>query len=247
MNPSKKNTDKVLIAGFLIVICLPIVVDTFGIKTGQAITENRRIEPMPSLEISFPSSPGRIYIACVRFIRKFDSHYSSTFGFRSSLLQLYNVVKQTIFHTDPLPQKVVEGTNGWYFLGDDNSNEIKESKGIENFSQEELKSSLQKILSHQSWLRKQDIEFYLAVAPNKTSVYGEYLPIRKSEKETQVEQLKFASLNNFNFVDLKSNFSLARQRRLYHKTDSHWNDYGAFLGYTALIEKIKADFPEVHS
>src|SRR5688572_5477233 len=135
----KKSHDKVLIVGFLIVICLPIVVDTFGIKTGQAITENRRIEPMPSLEINYSSSPGRIYTACVRFIRKFDDHYRSTFGFRSNLLQLYNASKQIIFQTDPLPQKVVEGTDGWYFLGDENSNEIKESKGIENFSQEELR------------------------------------------------------------------------------------------------------------
>lgn len=252
MDMSKESPNKVLIVGFVIVITLPIIVDMVGIETGQTITENRRIEPMPSLEINYSSSPGLIvnvkpiYSACVRFIRKFDDHYSSTFGFRSNLLQLYSGVKRTIFHTDPLPQKVVEGSDGWYFLGDENSNVIKESKGIENFSREELKASLQKILNHQSWLRKQGIDFYLAVAPNKLSIYGEYLPIQKSEKETQLEQLSVASRNNFNFIDLKSHFSLARHARLYHKTDSHWNDYGAFLAYTALTEKIKADFPEVN-
>jgi alginate O-acetyltransferase complex protein AlgJ len=247
MDRSKKSANKVLIAAFLIIIYLPIIVDTFGIKTGQPITENRAIEPMPSLEINYSSpSPGAVYIACVRFIRKFDDHYNSTFGFRSNLLQLYNTVKQTIFDTDPLPQKVVKGTDGWYFLGDSNSNVIKESKGIENFSPEELKASLQKILGHKLWLQKRDIQYYLAVAPNKASIYGEYLAIQKSKKETQLDQLKFVSQNNFNFIDLKSHFSLAPHARLYHKTDSHWNDYGAFLAYSSLIERVKADFPEVH-
>src|SRR5204862_8316357 len=37
------------------------------------------------------------------------------------------------------------------------------------------------------------------------------------------------------------------QTRLYHCTDTHWNDSGAFVAYRAVIERVKAWFPDLRS
>jgi hypothetical protein len=138
----------------------------------------------------------------------------------------------------------VRGTNGWFFLGDSFSNVIKESKGIENFSPEKLTSIVQKVNENKDWLEERGIAFYFAVAPNKASVYGAYLPIRQSEKKTTTAQLDSASEDRFHFIDLKYDFPAGKGARLYNKTDSHWNDYGAYLGYVTLLRKIRTKFPQ---
>ena len=33
--------------------------------------------------------------------------------------------------------------------------------------------------------------------------------------------------------------------RLYHKTDQHWNQYGALMAYMKIIEELRKDFPKL--
>jgi alginate O-acetyltransferase complex protein AlgJ len=252
MQEVKNHSAKVLVAGFLILISAPLLFSLLGLKSGITHSENRRIQPMPSFEITnLQTAHGTkqkakvVYLGMTKFIRRFDNYFSTTFSFRSDLLRLYNTIKLDILATEPLPQKVVQGNDGWYFLGDSFSNELKESKGLVNFSADELNSITSKINGHSAWLKEKGIDFYFAVAPNKASAYGDYLPIHQSDKITTTAQLASASINRFNFIDMKQSFSLAPQARLYYKTDSHWNDYGAFLGYTELLKKIKSQFPEI--
>src|SRR5262249_38708441 len=47
-------------------------------------------------------------------------------------------------------------------------------------------------------------------------------------------------------LDVRAAFAQARTReRLYHVTDSHWNDRGAFVAYEALTRLIREWFPAV--
>jgi len=33
--------------------------------------------------------------------------------------------------------------------------------------------------------------------------------------------------------------------RTYHKTDTHWNDYGGYIGYRAIMEQLQPRFPKL--
>ena len=45
-------------------------------------------------------------------------------------------------------------------------------------------------------------------------------------------------------VDLRPPLLAAKAReRLYHRTDTHWNDRGAFVGYQSIIDALTEDFP----
>lgn len=252
MSQSIQKINKIQVAGFLLLITMPLIGNLLGIKTGETRSENRRIEKMPSLEFAEPSThidlrdkAKALYSTGARFIRKFNDYYSSVFAFRGDLLWIYLSMKEEIFKTNPLPQKVVKGLDGWYFPGDSFGDVIKESKGIEHFSNKELDDIKKQIIERQSWLSEKKAHFYLAVAPDKLSIYGDYLPIRKSGKKTTVEQLDSISQNSFNFIDLRKDFPKASAMQLYYKTDSHWNDLGAYFGYTALLKYINSEFPEV--
>lgn len=253
MQNSKKYANSILVAGFLICISLPLAFGLAGLNSGVTLSENRRLQPMPSIEINdlreitgIKQQAKEVYLGATKFIRRFDYYFNTTFSFRVDLLRLYNTIKFDLFSTDPLPQKVVRGRDGWYFLGDSFSNVIKESKGIDNSSNEELNEIVLKIKTNNTKLKLLGIDYYFAAAPNKASVYGDYLPIEKAPKPTTTTQLDSANTTtHFNFIDLKSDFSEEKGARLYYKTDSHWNDYGAYLGYATLIKKVKITFPDV--
>jgi hypothetical protein len=151
-----------------------------------------------------------------------------------------------IFHVSPIPSDVVIGESGWLFLGDKFGADIKESKGISVFSKQEIEKATKNILSYNAFLAEKKIKFYFCIAPNKLSVYNSYLPIQKSSRFTKVQQLtKELGKYQLNVIDLKDQFNLLPDIRLYHKHDSHWNQAGAFLGYLSIMKRIKKDFPGV--
>ena len=84
--------------------------------------------------------------------------------------------------------------------------------------------------------------------PNKQSIYPEQVMeggrIKKgTSRFEQFLEKRDYMLPEF-MIDL---FSLLdprqHERRLYHKTDTHWNQYGGYLAFLELMQKIKNRFP----
>ena len=50
------------------------------------------------------------------------------------------------------------------------------------------------------------------------------------------------------FVDLRPALLAAKRAdRLYHRTDTHWNDRGAFVGYQSIVDALAEEFPGLRS
>ena len=70
--------------------------------------------------------------------------------------------------------------------------------------------------------------------------------IKKSPGLTKLDQLTAElAKSHVQVIDLKQDFGLLPNVRLFHKTDSHWNQAGAFLGYLTIMNRIKIDFPGI--
>jgi hypothetical protein len=242
-----------MILMFALMISMPLVLQLLGINLSASSTENRKLKKRPELSFAQTKAgqgaPRKVlgaYRDVIAFKDAYDTYYKDNFVLKSWLFKSYYFIQNDFFGVDPIPQKVVKGTNGWLFLGDSYSNVLKESKAIIAFEEEELNKIKTILLKKKAWLAQQNIDFYLAVAPNKHSIYGEELPIKKGTKPTKREQLKkLFEAEDFNFIDLSDAFPEKRERRLYHKTNTHWNDYGAFWGYKALLLKIKEKYPSL--
>ena len=101
--------------------------------------------------------------------------------------------------------------------------------------------------SNKLWLDSLGVSYFTCVAPSKLSVYPEYYYTDKLEGQSKFEDLKcFLATNNWELIDLKSKILQHKDSmRLYHKTDTHWNDDGAYLGYLELMKKLKVKFPDI--
>ena len=88
------------------------------------------------------------------------------------------------------------------------------------------------------------------VAPNKPALYPEYMPrsINRVTEQSRLQQLTdyLARESDLTFINLRNRSSTRKPKhRVFHKTDTHWNAYGAFTGYQELMKPIQAWFPEV--
>jgi alginate O-acetyltransferase complex protein AlgJ len=241
------RANKVLVIGFLSFIVAPIVLTLLGLKNYENL--NNEQESNVKLwnlkgnvsNMTWAGKSRAIAAASFNFVKRFDKHYNTHFALRNSLLQAYTTIVRTGLGTNPLPGKVVEGEEGWFFLGEDYSNEVSESKALKNFSTDELKVIMDTLTCRASWLRERGIHYYLCIVPNKTTTYGDKLSILHGPKVRQAEQLNAALKGRVNVVDLTLALK-GRGNRLYYQTDSHWNDAGALLAYQHLMDTIRDTF-----
>ena len=117
--------------------------------------------------------------------------------------------------------------------------------GIEkyNFTEKELEKAKNNLIHFRDELKKKNIDFIFMVCPDKQSIYFEYMPDyikRKSIKsgtDIFVEYIK----NNTDIKVVYPKEELLKYKdkyQLYYKYDTHWNNLGAYIGYSELMKSL---------
>ena len=174
----------------------------------------------------------------------YDEFYQENHGGADFFRRAYSYIQYNFFKSSPKPKSAILGEHDWWFLGNRFEKVLNKHQGVESFNPAQLQQSASKFQNQNSWAQSRGIHYYLAVAPNKHSVYNQYLPpFHQSSGPTKFDQLKrHFSQNKLEVIDLKEEYYNYKHLRLFHKTDSHWNDLGAFLGYQRLMRALSADF-----
>jgi alginate O-acetyltransferase complex protein AlgJ len=85
-------------------------------------------------------------------------------------------------------------------------------------------------------------------APNKETIYPEFLPnaVKKLRKTTRLDQLiEYLRCNStLDVLDLREALFVGKKRaQIYFRTDSHWNNLGAYIAYEQIINCLTRRFP----
>jgi alginate O-acetyltransferase complex protein AlgJ len=91
-------------------------------------------------------------------------------------------------------------------------------------------------------------EYLLVIPPNKETIYPEFLPewAHRPGVTTGMDQLlaHLKTNSTVEILDLRPALREARKReRVYLKTDTHWNQLGAFAGYQEMVRQLAAQLP----
>ncbi|MBL0682558.1 alginate O-acetyltransferase AlgX-related protein [Aquimarina mytili] len=211
----QKKIIKIFIIVFITMISIPFVFTVLKIK----------VKPVNKLE------------------KEISLNFKRNFPLKADLFKIYYAIKNDIFETNPMRRQVVDVKNGWKFLGDDYSNALSESKRIIVFNKKEIESLKQILTYRNNWLKERNIKFYLSVAPNKHSVYGDMIDIKEYNRNSKLEQIdSLCKTLDINFINLGADFPKDENIRLYHKTDTHWNDYAGFYAFGSIMKQITKDF-----
>lgn len=167
------------------------------------------------------------------WIDYFDTH----FGFRQQLVHAHALASIRTMNVSPSPS-VIKGHDGWLYYADDDALEDYESNAP--MSEQELRDWANALVTTRDALRAQGIAYLFVLAPDKHVIYPEHLPesIHRVRPASRMDDL-IAYLHahtDVSVLDLRPALVAHKQsEQVYFRTDTHWNDAGAFAGYQQIL------------
>jgi len=225
------------VAVFLLVTWLPLIAMGVLPRSGVSATEKRLLAPWPRLEPTLASVSA--------WPDGVEAWFDDHLGFRDWLIRSWARLQIGVFGVSPAP-KLIVGKSGWLFFGDRQA--IAHYRGIDPLSDRELARWQSVLEQRRDWLAEQGIAYLVVLVPDKHEMYAEYMPdsLPRSGDRHPLDQLVryLDGHSDVEVLDLRPPLLAAKQReRVYHKTDSHWNDRGAYVAYRAIHERLQRLLP----
>lgn len=221
--------DIVFLSVFFVLLFIPMGYISDAQKSEQ---ENRTLAIKPSLS--------RLYENAYNYGSKFEQWYNDRFFGRNVLLDVHgDFMSYLKTHGN---DRVLVGKNGWLFYKVDNS--IRNFQNLDLLSDDELQKVVKYLSDINNWAKANNKDFYYIICPDKNKVYGEY--IRYINKLNSDSQSRANQLINYlrKYTDVKVVYpykalhDAKKQGLLYWKNDTHWNKFGAYIGYVELMAEI---------
>jgi len=253
--------DLALIAVFAAIIALPGLGALIGLgKAFDPVLESRHAEPPPRFEmlkygpVSIPT-PANLR----SFPVMFEPYFKDRHAFRREAMEAYLWSRVHGFATvsqesrrnkrdvDAKPgfestlPGVVLGKDGWLFLAAGRS--FEGYRHVIPMTFDQLEQCRLDLEEKQSRLKAHGIDFLLVIAPDKGTIYPEYLPgyARAADAPSRLDQLleHMRARSSVQVLDLRPTlFKAKEQHQVYHKTDSHWNEFGAQAACRTILDTI---------
>ncbi len=226
--------------GFLLFLWLPVIGTALSIGVSEKGFEKRELAKAPDL--SELRSKGLSY-----FRNEFNNFFSDHFGFRKWMITSNNIIRYCLFKASS-SKRVAVGADGWLYY----TSAIKDFQTRHPYSRKTL-DDIQRILEkRRDWLAARKIAYLFVVAPNKATIYPEYLPgyVKRLRPKSKLDQLMdhLKKKSTLQLVDLRSALNREKQaNQVYYMTDTHWNDRGALVAYRQIMKTIREQFPSLHS
>lgn len=162
---------------------------------------------------------------------------------RQSLISL--VADLRVALGDRVFPRVLVGDQGWLIYTAEN--DIEGYQNANSFTEEELariQVSLDNLTSNYA---QQGITLLVVIAPDKNTIYPERVPpeIPILGDESALTQLVsyLHAHGTAQILDLRPALLAAKEhRQIYYATDTHWNDYGAFIAYQQIMAALNEKF-----
>jgi alginate O-acetyltransferase complex protein AlgJ len=224
---------------FLAWILVPFLNDSLQFYSEPSVSkrENRNLARKPFFNISLLDPYPALY----------TNYYTDHFVFRQHLLKAHSFLNFFCFNRSPVPDEVDIGKNGWLYFG------LKDREiyqGKLTLPADKVNAIVRELHRRAEYYGKRGIRFYVCFAPMKQEIYPEYLPNNyfRAAAGTQTDKVVAAIRKDpgIAFIDLKSALLDSKKYgQVYQKTDHHWDFRGSYYVYSAIMERIRKDFPAV--
>jgi hypothetical protein len=231
-----------LIIAFLVALWLPMLQMNLHFYEEFDNLENRELAKPPDLKLS----------RFKQWSAECDGYLSDHFGMRPDLIRWNSVLRVNLLGVSPV-ESVVLGKDSWLFYRSEaleDGDTINDYLGTIPLSGEELRGLEGILEENQRKFSESGIVYLVVIAPNKNTVYGEYLPdeIERLKAGTRMDQFMehMRTHSSLRILDLRDALIRAKEKcPTYMRTDSHWNSYGAYVGHCEIIRSLADRFPGI--
>ena len=221
-----KNRANLLLGAFL-AVCLVPSVGMLVLPPQEAAT-NQVLAPPPQLRKADGSLNPTV-------LNETADYVADHLGLRQEIITANAALNAALFGVSTQDQ-VVLGREGWLYYAET----IPDHLGTEPMSEGALFGAARSLALLQEYVQSQGARLYVTVAPNKATLYPQYLPDLGTPLpgESNLERLiPLLEGEGLSYVDLYTPLSQAGEI-LYYRTDSHWTEPGAALAHDVLVEAM---------
>ena len=221
----------IAIAFFLIACMIPAV--GMFLLPAPTPAANQRLSPLPRVWMPDGSFNQNI-------LREITDYTADHIAFRQEMITARAALNAKLFHVSS-EDSVILGRDDWLFYRET----LDDFLHINPISERKLYGAAHTLALLAEYCETRGAEFYLTVAPNKASLYGEKLltPGKPLYGQDNLDRLiPWLKSEGVNYIDLYSAFRNAYRERgeiLYYHTDSHWNTRGAALAHDVLLSAMR--------
>ncbi|HIS00322.1 MAG TPA: hypothetical protein IAA74_01825 [Candidatus Excrementavichristensenella intestinipullorum] len=173
------------------------------------------------------------------FAQQFEDWLCHRFAFREPLVRLNALLNYRLLATSPNDQVIV-GKNGFLYYADT----LPDYTGEGRLSPEELALMGEHLSLLAQGLEEQGAHLYVAIAPNKATIYPDGMPdpYPRDPGAGNIRLLEAVCRDlPLTWVDLVTPLEeAARQGQVYYRTDTHWNQLGAYAAARAILDATGA-------
>ena len=235
-----KQTGKKIYIAFFLVLCM---IPSVGLALGgwEDSAENTERAAVPSL-----TEDGHVNL---RFFRHAGEWFEDNFAWREELVTANAKLQAGLFGVSA-QDEVILGTDGWLYYADS----LNDFTGREQLSDRALFDIARSAKITQEYCSYLGADYLFVIAPNKATLYPEYMPSylshRVSDTSNRIRLSTFLEQEGVNALDLTDILEEEARRRkespqaddllpyLYHKRDSHWTSEGAAMASEAILDAL---------
>jgi hypothetical protein len=237
MNRLQKIAGVALVVLFFGGLWLPLALSAAGYDPIPRPNENRNPAERPGLPNSLP--------ALQAFPQAFDDYYKDHFGGRNVLVYSFLWFKSRVLGVSPTPMAVV-GKGDWTYLGHDQ--QLAATRGVPPLNESQLAQWCKTLKEREEIAARHGAHFLAFFGPDKSSIYPEYLPdwLKPEGPASNLDRLHAYVAANCEvpLLDLRPALLAAKPGGLtYLRSNSHWNNFGAFVAYQVIAAEIQPWLP----
>ncbi len=160
------------------------------------------------------------------FLSQLSDYASDHFFLRQELITAHNSIVSSLFGVSA-EEDVILGKDGWLYY----SSTLDDYTGRNQMTVRELYSAASNLRLISEYVNSRGAKFLFIIAPNKNSLYPQYMPDFGAVAKYRNADAVMALLDSFGVAhtDFFKDFA-SESEILYFKHDSHWNSRGAALG-----------------
>lgn len=190
-------------------------------------------------------------LCCIVSVIGISGFVASRFDFSQSHGHEKLVIKRKGFeHAFGSSLSWYKGKQDWLFLGNAYNNTVAKLKLAIVPSDNETEATKEIFSKVADVSAKSNTKVVLIVGPNKSTIYSEYLPDELHPSTNKYSNYfidKLKSVPNLTVYNPANDFLNLKKYEgiLYWRTDTHWNNKGAFLAYSGFANVLGLPIPQV--
>lgn len=172
------------------------------------------------------------------FGKDFDNWFSDRFNLRMLLVNSYSSIKVLLTNRN---DKGIVDKNGM----------IYRNLEFNHLTNEEIEIAFDAIEKFDDFCKQNNIKLYTLIVPQKADIHQTTLNYSNNEKSSfdkfNKRLSQATSKGKTILFPLEIMKNEAKNNYMFFKTDHHWTDDGAFIGYKELMNEINKDFANINT